>query len=427
MLGIDERALRIIWTTFLFALLLLIVYFIRDTLVIFALAVFMAYMLFPIVSLIERVMPRRRNIALTIVYCTFIGLLVLIGFELVPEIASEAGNLTTQIPKLTAADTIANVPLPSILGPFRGQIVTLMNSQLTSLRAHVLPLIQSAGAHIVSGIGALLPVILIPILAFFFLKDAESIRVNLIGAVESGRDRTLMEQIIDDIHVVLKSYIRALVLLAVAGFTGWVVFLSVLGYRYPLLLAGAAGIGEFIPVIGPAAALVVLVVVCVLTGSKGLILLIVFWGVYRVFADYVLNPYLMSAGIELHPLLVLFAVLAGDSIAGTYLLQDEDGQIQEAHSISAGLDYPGIGPEHSWLHEIGRVEYVAATDTEALDAFQLCTRTEGIIPALEPAHALAHVQKLAPALGKDGLIVMNLCGRGDKDIFTVAERLGVQL
>ena len=111
----------------------------------------------------------------------------------------------------------------------------------------------------------------------------------------------------------------------------------------------------------------------------------------------------------------------------TYLLQDADGQIQEAHSISAGLDYPGIGPEHSWLHEIGRVEYVAATDQEALDAFQLCTRTEGIIPALEPAHALAHVAKLAPALGKDGLVVMNLCGRGDKDIFTVAEHLGVKL
>ncbi len=111
----------------------------------------------------------------------------------------------------------------------------------------------------------------------------------------------------------------------------------------------------------------------------------------------------------------------------TYLLQNEDGQIQEAHSISAGLDYPGIGPEHSWLHEIGRVEYVAATDAEALDAFQLCTRTEGIIPALEPAHAIAHVAKIAPAMGPDAVILMNMCGRGDKDIFTVAQHLGVQL
>ena len=111
----------------------------------------------------------------------------------------------------------------------------------------------------------------------------------------------------------------------------------------------------------------------------------------------------------------------------TYLLQDDHGQITEAHSISAGLDYPGIGPEHSWLHDIRRVEYVSATDDEALDAFQRCSRLEGIIPALEPAHALAHVMKIAPALPKETLIVMNMCGRGDKDIFTVARHLGVTL
>ena len=111
----------------------------------------------------------------------------------------------------------------------------------------------------------------------------------------------------------------------------------------------------------------------------------------------------------------------------TYLLQDDDGQIKDAHSISAGLDYPGIGPEHSWLHDLGRVEYVSITDREALDAFQLCSRLEGIIPALEPAHALAHVAKIAPTLPRDHLLVMNMCGRGDKDIFAVAEHLGVTL
>ncbi|MEX0814708.1 MAG: tryptophan synthase subunit beta [Dongiaceae bacterium] len=111
----------------------------------------------------------------------------------------------------------------------------------------------------------------------------------------------------------------------------------------------------------------------------------------------------------------------------TYLLQDDDGQILEAHSISAGLDYPGVGPEHAWLHDLGRVKYVSATDVEALDAFRLCARLEGIIPALEPAHALAQVAKMAGDLPRDHLIVMNLCGRGDKDIFTVAERLGTEL
>ena len=108
----------------------------------------------------------------------------------------------------------------------------------------------------------------------------------------------------------------------------------------------------------------------------------------------------------------------------TYLLQDDDGQITEAHSISAGLDYPGIGPEHAWLNDVGRVRYVSATDTEALKAFQLCSSLEGIIPALEPSHALAHVATIAPDLPKDHIIVMNMCGRGDKDIFTVAKLLG---
>ena len=111
----------------------------------------------------------------------------------------------------------------------------------------------------------------------------------------------------------------------------------------------------------------------------------------------------------------------------TYLLQNEDGQIDEAHSISAGLDYPGIGPEHAWLKESGRANYVAATDKEALEAFQLCSRLEGIIPALEPAHALAHVAKIAPQLPPDHIICMNMCGRGDKDIFTVAELLGADI
>ncbi len=111
----------------------------------------------------------------------------------------------------------------------------------------------------------------------------------------------------------------------------------------------------------------------------------------------------------------------------TFLLQDEDGQIRDAHSISAGLDYPGIGPEHAWLHAIGRVRYESVTDAEALDAFALLARVEGIIPALEPAHALAHVAKVAPAMAADRILLMNLCGRGDKDIFTAAEALGVRL
>ena len=111
----------------------------------------------------------------------------------------------------------------------------------------------------------------------------------------------------------------------------------------------------------------------------------------------------------------------------TYLLQDKDGQIIEGHSISAGLDYPGIGPEHSYLHDLGRIEYVSIRDDEALEAFQLCCEKEGIIPALEPSHALAYVEKLAPSLPPEHILIMNMCGRGDKDIFTVADALDFKI
>jgi tryptophan synthase beta chain len=150
------------------------------------------------------------------------------------------------------------------------------------------------------------------------------------------------------------------------------------------------------------------------------------------------HPFLDDRGIEIYGVEAaghgLSSGLHAASLTGgrpgvlhgnrTYLLQDADGQIQDAHSISAGLDYPGIGPEHAWLHDMGRVAYLSATDDEALAAFQLCSKLEGIIPALEPAHALAKVIELAPQKPKDHLMVMNLCGRGDKDIFTVAEHLG---
>ncbi len=316
MLGIDERALRVVWTVFLFALLIAVVYYIRDTLLVFALAVFFAYMLSPLVGFVERFLPRGRNLALAVVYIALVSLIGLIGFELIPRIASQATNLFTQLPKLLSGNRLSTVPLPSVLEPLRDQVVNFASRELSTLGSKAVPFLQEAGTRVLTGLGALLPLILIPILAFFFLKDGEVIRVNLIGAVESGRDRTLMEEILDDVHVVLKSYIRALVLLAMASFVAWFAFLSLMRYPYDLLLAGMAGLLEFIPAVGPAAALVVMLIVCAVTGSGGLLWVLVFWGLYRLFADYILNPYLMSAGVELHPLLILFGVLAGESVAG---------------------------------------------------------------------------------------------------------------
>jgi len=315
-MGIDERALRVVWTVFLFALLIALVYYIRSTIALFAIAIFFSYMLSPLVGLIERFIPRRKTLALGLVYAALIGILVLLGFELIPAATTEAKNLAAEVPNMLKGGPIARIWLPHWLEPVRAQVISTLTQGATGLSTRVLPFLQRSGARIVSGLSYVLLVVLVPILAFFFLKDGHSIRIALLGAVEEGHDRTTLELIIEDVHLVLGRYIRALILLALASFAAWLIFLSAMRYSYELLLAGICGVLEFIPVIGPAAALVVLLVVCAITGSGGLLWIIVFWGCFRIFQDYVLNPYVMSAGIEIHPLLVLFGVLAGAGIGG---------------------------------------------------------------------------------------------------------------
>ncbi|MBV8829401.1 MAG: AI-2E family transporter [Acidobacteriaceae bacterium] len=316
MAGIDARALRVAWTVFLFALLLAVLYYIRDILVLFAVSIFVAYILSPLVDGIERFGPtKRRGLALAIVYVLVIGLLVLFGFELIPTLAAQAMSLLTHLPQLVSGEKLNNIPLPHFLEPLRAQVITAMTREAKNLESSVVPFLQRAGAQILSGLSVILPVILVPILAFFFLKDARSIRDSVLCLL-SGEYRRTAEGIIDGIHVVLRNYIRALVLLAAASFCAWAIFLSAMRYPYELLLAGLAALLEFIPVIGPAVALVIMSIVVLVTGTGGLLWIVVFWGCFRVFQDYVLSPYLMSSGIELHPLLVLFGVLAGEALAG---------------------------------------------------------------------------------------------------------------
>ena len=315
MMGIDARALRVTWTIFLSGLLLAIIWYIRSTLVVFAAAIFFAYMLSPIVGMIERFIKRRRGLALTIVYCALIGVLALLGVRLIPAVTGQAMSLVTRLPNLISAGTLTKFPLPKAVEPMREQVLPMLNRAATNFESHVVPFLQEAGSQILSGLGQLIPIILVPILAFFFLKDARTIRTALIASF-SRRLRPTVDKILVDIHLVLRNYIRALVLLSLASFCAWTIFLSLLHYPYELLLAGVSAILEFIPVVGPAAALVILLTVCLITGSSGLLWIVIFWGAFRVFQDYVLNPYLMSSGIELHPLLVLFGVLAGDALAG---------------------------------------------------------------------------------------------------------------
>jgi predicted PurR-regulated permease PerM len=315
MLGIDRRAFRIVWTVCLFSLLLLIVYQIRATLMVFAAAIFLAYMLAPIVWLLERFVQKRRTLALGLVYILLIGALVGLGFALIPKVASEATNLATRLPALLASGRLATLALPAWAEPAREQVMEALRREATNLQSSVVPFIQKLSTEILSGVGYLLPVILVPILTFFFLKDAREIRSTLLSTFKSEQ-QTTAELILNDIHLVLRNYTRTLVILAVASFAAWAIFLGVMGEPYELLLAGAAGVLEFLPVVGPAAALVVILLVCGIAGTGGLLWILCFWALYRVFQDYVLNPYLMSNGVEIHPLAVLFGVLAGEKIGG---------------------------------------------------------------------------------------------------------------
>jgi predicted PurR-regulated permease PerM len=316
MFGLDDRALRVAWTVFLFGLLLVVVYTIRQTLLLFAAAIFFAYMLSPIVAFIQKFLPRKRAIALALVYVVLIGVLVGVGFALVPTLVSQASSLVSRLPSLLSSAKLTSIPLPEWLEPVRAQIISAASRQASSLEASVMPFLQQAGTRLISGVGLLLPIVLLPILAFFFLKDGAQITRSLVGTLEEKQDRTIARKILNDLHSVLKNYIRALVILALITFAVYSLFLKLVGVEYELLLAGLAAVLEFIPVIGPVIALVVIIVVALVTNSGAALWILIFWGTYRLFQDYVVNPYLMRAGLELHPLLVLFGVLAGDQIGG---------------------------------------------------------------------------------------------------------------
>jgi len=315
MFGIDEKALRVTWTVFLFTFLLVVVYEIRETLLVFAGAIFFAYILSPIVALIERFLPKRRTVALGLVYVVLLGAMVGLGFALIPRLASEATSLFTRLPAIVMSGRWATLPLPSWADPVRGQIMDALRKWASGLEEHAVPFIQEAGSQILTGVSSLVPMILVPILAFFFLKDARGIKVGLLN-MANGAARNTLGAILDDVHSMLQSYMKALVILAAASFLAWFIFLTILGEPYALLLAGLAGVLEFLPVIGPAAALVIILVVSSASGAGGLAWVLVFWLLNRVFQDYVLNPFLMSSGVEIHPILVLFGVLAGERLAG---------------------------------------------------------------------------------------------------------------
>jgi predicted PurR-regulated permease PerM len=231
------------------------------------------------------------------------------------KIGEQASALAGRLPDALKGDPLSRFPLPAWLEAWRPRFTDFLREQTTGIGDKVLPLLKDLGPGILTGLGNLLEVVLIPILSFFFLKDGDALRNALVESVEPQR-RLLVEEILTDLHVLVAQYIRALVLLAMSTFASYAVFLGAAGVPYSILLAGVAGVLELIPVVGPLLAAVVLILVAALSGYAHLLWILAFLIVYRLFQDYLLSPQLLSSGVAIHPLLVLFGVLAGEQVAG---------------------------------------------------------------------------------------------------------------
>ena len=318
MLGIDPRALRVGWTVLLLALVVAAAYAIRSTLVVFMIAVLFAYLLTPLVDAVQHYTPRRVSgtFALAIVYLMLVGFLVALAFTLGSRIADEANSLAVRLPDLLKnREWIDRIPLPYWLEPMRARMVQWLQQEIDTGGKDILPYVKNFGGQLVSGARYILYIVLVPIVAFFFLKDGRRIRHDVIDSLDET-NQLVVEEILDDVNRLLGQYIRALVLLSVSAFIAYSVFLGATGAPYAILLAVISALGEFLPVVGPAAGAAIVLAVTGLSGYTHLITFILFWILFRMFQDYVVNPYLMGKGVELNPLLVLFGVLAGEQIAG---------------------------------------------------------------------------------------------------------------
>jgi len=318
MLGFDRRAARYTWTAIAILLLLATVYLIRKTLLVFIVALLFAYLLAPLVDLLDRILPasRTRTPALIIAYAIVIGGLVFGAIGLGSRIAEEAKNLANRFSQLSGP-----APVATTNQPFVDRAIDFLQSQVRQHAGDIAAFLPRFGLRALSAAGDLLYVIIVPILSFFFLKDGRAMWAAFVELV-SESPRALVEDIARDINVLLAQYMRALTVLSLFTLGFFSFYFSVTHVPYALLLAAVAGLLEFIPMVGPFSAAVIVVLVSGISGYPHLIWILVFLGVYRLFQDYVLSPRLMSHGMELHPLLVMFGVFAGGElggVAGTFL------------------------------------------------------------------------------------------------------------
>lgn len=319
MLSIDPRAARVTWTVLLVLLLAGLVYLVSKTILIFVLALLLSSLMGPIADLVDRFHNQRvpRTLSLAVLYLLLLGALGA-GIFLVGSAAMEqAAALASTIPNYAKNPELLNqIPLPGWMEAYRHKLADIVREQFQAHGAELMGAVTSAGKGVVSALTNVVFVILIPILSFFFLKDWDAMRLSVAEQFAAGASREFVEDVMNDVHVLLVGFMRAMMLMGLATFAIFAVALGILGVPYALLLSLLAGVFELVPVAGPLSAGLTIVAVAAFAGYQHIGWVVVFLILYRLFLDYVLQPYLMGHGVELPPLAIIFGVLAGEQAGG---------------------------------------------------------------------------------------------------------------
>ncbi|HEY2941461.1 MAG TPA: AI-2E family transporter [Vicinamibacteria bacterium] len=319
MFFLDARAARVTWTVLVFAAGLALLYLLRTPILLFVFSLFFAYLIFPLVRVVERGLPRRagRPLAIGVVYLALLLALVGVGLGVGPRLIDEFRLLTEKAPQMS--QQIASGQIITAVLQKRGWESGPVRQVEGAVRAHagqILGYVQGALAATLRWLAGAWVIVLVPVFAFFILKDAEPAAAGIDALIEEPRHRELWRDIAEDVHLLLAKYVRALILLSLITFVAWSAVFFVAGVPYPVGLAAIAGVLEFLPIVGPLTAGVIVVSVALFSGYPHPWLLVAFVLVWRGIQDYVSSPLVMGRGIELHPAMVIFGVIAGGEIGG---------------------------------------------------------------------------------------------------------------
>lgn len=318
MVGFDTRTAKIAWTVFLVALALFFVYSIRQTLLVVAFAIFFSYLVYPAIAWAERHKPPAvsRTASIGAVFLLVVLIIAVAATALGSQIADEASKLGEQLPSLLSVKNISDrIPLPGFLEPLRVRLVAFIGEQLQSNASQTVPFVQKLGLGALHAASNLIYLVLIPVLSFLLIRQAPALKHELLAW--AGRSTgSLWSGILKNLDLLMAGYVRALLILSLATAVVYSAAFSFMGIPYALLLGVSAGLLEAIPFVGPLIAVIGVLLVSAFSGYAHLLWLLGFIVAYRIFQDYVLNPYLMSAGIEVSPLLVIVSLLAGEQVGG---------------------------------------------------------------------------------------------------------------